>query len=229
MKDPDDPFEVPPEDLIAAHGKASAKWRDNYVSRDPKVDPEQLLANPMNPRIHPSRQQKAMYEVLVQLGWVGAVKVNINTGRVIDGHMRIALAITHEQTVPVEYYDLTEKEEARALAVFDAISRQAIYDMDLYTDVAGAWDDPTEGIGKLLDEMMPKQPLLDTPSESIEADDVAPDMSDVTYGMVGWGETKVKCTGDEIGDITRLHMAYRAENDGNDNGFLAWLIRSPHG
>lgn len=215
-----------PEDFIERHGAAGNQWRDRFVRRVENVDPEQLLANPMNPRIHPSKQQKAMFEVLAKLGWVGEVKVNINTERVIDGHMRIALAITHGQRVPVHYYDLSEQEEAMALAVFDAISRQAIYDADLYADVAGAWDDPSDNIAKLFDEMLPKKPVAEEAPPPGDEDRVA-DMSDVTYGMVEWSETKVRCTGDEIGDLARLHMQYRAGNDGKDDGFIAWLTQ-PH-
>lgn len=215
------------DDFRDPRDKADARWRDRFVRRDDAVDPEQLLANPKNPRYHPSRQQKAMFEVLNQLGWIGEVKVNVNTDRVIDGHLRVNLAISHRQTVPVAYYDLTEKEEDRAVAVYDALSRQAVYDADLYADLAAAWDDPSEGIAKLLDEMMPKsapEPANDSTADAGE--DETMDMTDVTYGMVGWSETKVRCTGDEIGDLTRAHASYRAENNGKDDGFIAWLLRS---
>src|SRR4051812_42820956 len=57
-------------------------------------DPEQLLANDKNFRIHPAAQQKAMSALLRTVGIVQNIIVNQRTQKVIDGHMRIQLAIS---------------------------------------------------------------------------------------------------------------------------------------
>jgi hypothetical protein len=59
--------------------------------------PDQLLANPRNWRIHPKAQQEALAAVLDQVGWVQDIIVNQRTGHVVDGHARIALAISKQE------------------------------------------------------------------------------------------------------------------------------------
>lgn len=223
------PSAAPPEPpdpgkFLAAHEDAKKRWKRRKVGEDPAVDPEQLLANPLNPRIHPSRQQKAMYEILGRLGWVSDVIVNQRTGRVIDGHMRISLAITHGETVPVTYIDMSESEERELLAVYDAVGSQAIIDPDMYAELVDDFEDPGPAIAKLFEDMMPAKPEVGAGTG--EGGDEAAPTDDIIYGMVGWSETKVRATGDEIGDLTNVHQRYRAENGGNDEGFVGWLIRS---
>jgi len=64
--------------------------------------PDQLLANPANWRIHPKAQQDALAGALDAVGWVQQVLVNRPSGFVVDGHARVALALSRgEATVPV--------------------------------------------------------------------------------------------------------------------------------
>lgn len=225
------PAATPPEPpdpgkFIADHEAAKGRWKRQKVGEDPAVDPEQLLANPKNPRIHPSRQQKAMYAILARHGWVSDVIVNQRTGRVIDGHMRISLAITHGETVPVTYIDVPERVEDELVAVYDAIGSQAIIDPDLYSDLIENFEDPGPALAKLFEDMMPKAAADPTGGAADEGGEDDPLGSDIIYGMVGWSETKVRATGEEIGDLTTLHQRYRAENGGKDEGFVAWLIQA---
>ena len=94
-------------------------------------DPEQLLANPKNWRIHPKAQQDALAGVLAEVGWVQDIIVNKRTGFVVDGHARVALAISAGERVPVVYVDLSENEEALILATLDPLSAMAVTDEDL--------------------------------------------------------------------------------------------------
>ncbi len=88
--------------------------------------PDQLLANPANWRIHPKTQQDALAGALDAVGWVQQVLVNKRTGFVVDGHARVALAISRgEPTVPVLYVDLAPDEEALVLATLDPIGAMA--------------------------------------------------------------------------------------------------------
>jgi hypothetical protein len=88
-------------------------------------DPEQLLAHPDNWRIHSGLQEEAVEGAIDEIGFVRAVLVNRRSGRVLDGHLRIAIAIRRGYTVPVDYVDLTEDEEYRVLALLDSTAALA--------------------------------------------------------------------------------------------------------
>ncbi len=123
--------------------------------------PEQLLANPRNWRIHPKNQQDALEGVLHEVGWVQNIIVNKRSGFVIDGHARVALAITKEETsVPVVYVDLDDNEEQIVLASLDPITEMA------GTDRAK------------LDELLAEITVKDEYLKSMFDNDTARDLSD---------------------------------------------------
>ena len=100
-------------------------WRNRIVGHG-EEPPDQLLANPANWRTHPKSQQDALAGSLGEVGWVQQVVVNRTTGHVVDGHLRIGLAISrNEPAVPVTYVELTEAEEALILATLDPIAAMA--------------------------------------------------------------------------------------------------------
>ncbi len=103
----------------------TAAWRNRIVGTGEEA-PDQLLANPANWRLHPKAQQDALAGALDQVGWVQQVLVNQRSGFVVDGHARVALAISRgELTVPVLYVDLDPDEEALVLATLDPIGAMA--------------------------------------------------------------------------------------------------------
>lgn len=116
------------------------KWRNRIVGHG-EEDPEQLLANPRNWRIHPKAQQDALNGVLSTVGWVQDVIVNQRTGFVVDGHARVAMAITAGERVPVVYVDLSEEDEALILATFDPISAMAAKDSEIFDDLVKGMDE----------------------------------------------------------------------------------------
>jgi DNA modification methylase len=90
------------------------------------------------------------------VGWVQQVMVNRRTGFVVDGHARVALAISrNEPSVPVLYVDLSPEEEALVLATLDPIGAMAGRDQarldELLADIAV--DD--EGLLALLESLSP--------------------------------------------------------------------------
>ena len=90
------------------------------------MDPESLLAHPDNWRIHPRFQEAALEKVLDRVGWVQRVIVNQQTGHVVDGHLRVALALKrNEPEIPVTVVDLSEDEERVMLAALDPIGMMA--------------------------------------------------------------------------------------------------------
>ena len=103
----------------------AAGWR-NRITGSGEEAPDQLLANPANWRIHPKAQQDALAGALDAVGWVQQVLVNRRTGFVVDGHARVALALSRgEPTIPVLYVDLDPGEEALVLATLDPIGAMA--------------------------------------------------------------------------------------------------------
>src|SRR3972149_521978 len=100
-------------------------WGNRIVGAGEEA-PDQLLANPGNWRLHPRNQQAALAGALDTVGWVQQVMVNRRTGFVVDGHARVALAISrNEPSVPVLYVDLSPDEEALVLATLDPLSAMA--------------------------------------------------------------------------------------------------------
>jgi hypothetical protein len=110
--------------------KAKEAWRNRIVGySDEPVD--QLLANPLNFRVHPKQQQDALKGVLAEVGIVQNVLCNRTTGHVIDGHLRISLALRDGQaTVPVTWVELSEDEEHLVLATIDPVAAMTATDAD---------------------------------------------------------------------------------------------------
>lgn len=109
-------------------------WK-NRIVRYGTAYPSALAANPKNWRVHPTYQQDAMTGLLSTVGWIQDVIVNSRTGFVLDGHLRVALALQHHQPiVPVKYVDLTDAEEDAALLTFDPVGALA----DVNADQLGA-------------------------------------------------------------------------------------------
>ena len=97
------------------------RWANRVIGHD-NVAPDQLLGNPWNYRIHSHIQEHAIENVLNDIGWVRAVLVNQRTGHVVDGHLRVSLAMSKgEPTVPVDFIDVTEEDERALLAVLDPL------------------------------------------------------------------------------------------------------------
>lgn len=119
---------------------APRQWRNRIIGHG-EEDAEQLLANPKNWRIHPREQQEALEAVLANVGWVQNVIVNKRTGFVVDGHARVAMAISKQEPVPVVYVDLSEQEESLILATLDPLSAMAGKDDELFADLIAGMDD----------------------------------------------------------------------------------------
>ncbi len=115
--------------------KPQAKWQNRIVGEGHEV-PSQLLANPANWRIHTHEQEQALATVLDRVGWVQRIIVNKATGHMIDGHLRVALAISrNEPSVPVTYVELAPEEEALTLATFDTTGAMAGTDSEKLADL----------------------------------------------------------------------------------------------
>lgn len=142
--------------------------------------PDQLAANPKNWRVHPKHQQAALKGALDSLGWIQNVIVNQRTGFVVDGHARIALALRHNQAeVPVTYVDLSEAEEALALATLDPISAMAGADKDQLEALLAEINTQDEALLDMLSGLRTDAGLIPSDLEFKEFDESAAD--DVKY------------------------------------------------
>jgi hypothetical protein len=113
-------------------------WRSRIVGHD-EIDPNQLLANPRNWRIHPKVQQDLLEGVLEEVGWIDELIVNKRTNFVVDGHLRAALAISNDEpVVPVLYIDVSEEEELVILATLDPLAAMAVEDTEKVSELLGS-------------------------------------------------------------------------------------------
>jgi hypothetical protein len=132
---------------------AKKAWRNRIVGHG-EEPPENLLANPQNWRIHPGSQQAALKGVLNDVGLVQSVIVNRRTGFLVDGHMRVMLALKEGQpTLPVVYVDLTEAEEAKILSTLDPIAGLAVTDKQQLAGLLESVRSDDEGLSKLLADL----------------------------------------------------------------------------
>lgn len=133
--------------------KVGTPWRSRIIGySDEPVD--QLLANPGNWRIHPKAQQEALAGVLREVGVVQNVLCNRTTGRMIDGHLRVTLAMRDNQpTVPVTWVELSEAEEALVLATLDPLSAMASADAQKLDELLRDVSSGEEAVQEMLAEL----------------------------------------------------------------------------
>ncbi|MEK7112207.1 MAG: hypothetical protein AAB875_02665, partial [Patescibacteria group bacterium] len=108
-----------------------ATWRNRIISSGVKPA-SAFLAHDLNWKIHPRNQQDAISGSLDQVGWFKSVVESSRTGKLLDGHARITLALQKgdETPVPYEVVDVSEQEEAIILATLDPIAAMAVADKE---------------------------------------------------------------------------------------------------
>lgn len=149
-----------------------APWRNRIVGHADEP-PETLLPNPLNWRTHPRAQLQALDGVLGEVGWVNEILVNKQTGHVVNGHARIALAIErHEAAVPVTYVDLSDDEERTVLATLDPLGAMATTDLAKLEELLAAATPSDERIASMLGDLAARHGLagagLGDPDAAVE-------------------------------------------------------------
>jgi hypothetical protein len=132
----------------------SPEWK-NRIVRFGVMPADKFTANPRNPRRHPQAQRDAVKGSLDTLGFIAPVIINRVSGYLIDGHERVMQALGQGDDTPVPFIevDLTEDEEAIALASFDWITYMATYDQDTLSDLLRDIDTDNAQLQALLDQM----------------------------------------------------------------------------
>jgi hypothetical protein len=154
---------------------AKTNWRNRIVGSGTEA-PDQLLANPANWRIHPKAQQDALAGALDEVGWVQEVIVNQRTGHLVDGHLRVTLALRRDEpSIPVKYVDLDEREEALILATLDPISAQAGADAAKLDELLRGVSTSSAALQSLLSELSASTGLVPPNVEFKEYDESVED------------------------------------------------------
>lgn len=126
-------------------------WKNSIVGHG-EVDPKTLVPNPENWRLHGDTQTKVMNDVLSEVGWIQQVIVNKTTGRIVDGHLRVSLALErNEPLVPVTYVELSAEDEKKALLTLDPLGAIADSDVVQFSDLVSELDTDSLWIRELMD------------------------------------------------------------------------------
>jgi hypothetical protein len=144
-----------------SHASATGPWANRIVGHGEEA-PDGILANPANWRLHPVAQHDALAGVLAKVGWVQNVIVNRRTGHLVDGHLRVRLAVREGvATIPVVYVDLAPDEEALILVTLDPLAAMATADeaklSELLATVELSEAAGLEGLAALLADLAPEQ------------------------------------------------------------------------
>lgn len=104
-------------------------WNSKIVGHG-RVPASELMVNPLNHRKHPEKQRRVVAASIKELGFVKSVIVNRVTGHIVDGHERVAqaLSVGPDVLVDVEFVELSPEDERKALLVLDASSELAEVD-----------------------------------------------------------------------------------------------------
>lgn len=136
-------------------------WQ-NRITRYGEEAPDQLLAHPLNFRVHPKAQQDTLAGVLNEVGVVQNIIVNERTNTMIDGHLRVTLAMRQNQpTVPVTYVDLSPEEEALILATLDPIAAMANADADKLRELLDDVSTGDAAVMAMLSDMAEREGIVD--------------------------------------------------------------------
>jgi hypothetical protein len=131
----------------------NAAWRNRIVGHA-DVAPAELVPNPRNWRAHPDDQQRAVSGALSEVGWVAEVLVNRTTGHLVDGHLRVELALARrEPTVPVTYVELGEDEERLVLASLDPLAAMATAENEQLAALLAGLEPADDALRALFDDL----------------------------------------------------------------------------
>ena len=138
----------------------NGQWRNRIVGYC-DLPPDQFLAHEKNFRRHPKSQQDALSGVLHEVGIVQNVIVSKSSGKLLDGHLRVELALRQNQkSIPVTYVELSEAEEAEVLATLDPLSALAFSDKEKLDELLREVHASDAAVVKMLADLAAKEGLI---------------------------------------------------------------------
>lgn len=142
-------------------------WKSRIVSYS-QADPNDLIPNPDNFKVHPNDQAELIDDVLEEIGWIQSVIVNVRTNHIIDGHLRVVQAIKRDEpTVPVTWVDIEPDEEAKAIALFDPTSQLAKQNREVVLRAIAKITSGSKNIQAIIDRIAHRSKL---PIDKIRSD-----------------------------------------------------------
>jgi hypothetical protein len=199
-------------------------WRNRIVGYG-EEPPEGLVANPKNWRVHPQNQQTVLTAVLEEVGVVQNIIKNRTTGNLIDGHLRVTLAVRKGQaSVPITYVELTQEEEDLILASLDPIASLAVADEETLNNLIGGIGSDNSDIRLFLDGLFSEvnQTSLKAAGEEGEGPAAAGEpgapaplvvrvlmlVSSVATFELAIARTGAKTRGEALTEICRSYLAF---------------------
>lgn len=156
-------------------------WQNRIVGHG-EEEPDQLLANPANWRIHPKAQQDALAGVLGEVGWVQSVIVNQRTGHLVDGHLRVQVAMRDGAAkIPVAYVDLSPDEEALILATLDPLAGLAVTDSEKFEELLAEVGTSSPDVQALLAKVATEAGVVASDLADLHSADLLPDRAEDKY------------------------------------------------
>ena len=183
-------------------------WRNRIVGHA-EVAPTELVPNPANWRTHPPEQQRALAGALGEVGWVAQVLVNRTTGHIVDGHLRVDLALARDEaSVPVTYVELSEEEERLVLASLDPLAAMATAEKDALAALLAGLSSEDAGLAAMLADLADHNGIHMAGLSDPDEVPPLPDEADVWVKpgeQYGLGEHRLLC-GDatSAADVARL-------------------------
>jgi len=111
---------------------ALERWLEDRQVTEGWQAPDQFLAHEDNARIHTWEQEQAVEALIEELGWIDKVIVSHRSQKVLDGHLRVKIALRRDwEQIPYRVIDVDAREEALILAYFDSSTGMAGYDADI--------------------------------------------------------------------------------------------------
>lgn len=142
-----------------------ATWRNRIVGSGVRPARD-FNPNPLNWRTHPAVQQAALSGIMADVGWVQQVVVNKTTGNLLDGHLRVEMALDRNEDVPFVEVEVTESEEHLILATLDPIGALAEVDAARQRQLLDLIDAPGD-LQDLIDSMAGSQADVAAPERIV--------------------------------------------------------------
>ena len=140
-------------------------WRNRIVAHSDE-DPASLAAHDLNWRTHPDAQREVLSDAIDEIGFLRSVTVNRPTGKLLDGHLRLRLALERrEATIPVEWVELSQQEERLALATLDPIAALAVADQSKLDELLRQVNTESQAVAGMLTRLAEEAGCINIPAE----------------------------------------------------------------
>jgi hypothetical protein len=165
------------------HAMSTSPWKNRIVGTA-LVDPRTLVPHEKNWRRHPKHQAAALAGAIDEIGFLKSVTVSQRSGKVLDGHLRVEEALRQKQeTIPVEYVDLTEEEELIALATIDPLAAMAQAEKETLESLLAAIEVDNEDLDKMLNNLATQNDIaIKEQLEAITEDEAPIDRAEELLG-----------------------------------------------